>query len=103
MIHDLKTWSADFKAINEGIKTHEARRNDRDFAVGDTLRLREWTPDAPADYGYAAVGLTGTYSGYQVDVEVTYLTGGGQYGLPSDLCVMSIRRLPLVLQPLPVL
>ena len=79
MIHDLKTWPDDFAAIANGTKTHEARKADRDFAVGDTLRMREYDPQR-ADY-----------TGRVLDVTVTHLTRG-QYGLPPDLVVMSMLR-----------
>ncbi len=75
--HDLKTWPEPFAAILLGDKTHETRRNDRGYKVGDVLRLREWTP------------ASGQYSGRVVNVRVTHMVQG-QFGLPADLCVMSI-------------
>lgn len=106
-IHDLKCWPADFAAIEAGTRTHEARRDDRGFAVGDTLRLREWTPDDPEachwtpndPAGATPLGLPGKFTGRTIDRLVTHLTKG-QYGLPADLAIMSIpspatrRRLP---------
>ena len=41
-VHVLKTWPEQFRAITDGIKTHEVRDNDRGFRVGDYLRLREY-------------------------------------------------------------
>lgn len=95
MIHELKTWPADFQAIVEGRKTHEVRKNDRGFMVGDTLRLREWTPDSPSlcnwradpDHGSAS----GTFSGRFLDASVTHLTMD-EYGLPAGLAIMSVRK-----------
>lgn len=60
--HLLKTWPPYFKAVLEGEKTFEIRKNDRDYGVGDELLLREWDPD------------TETYSGREVLVEVTYMS-----------------------------
>ncbi len=80
MIHDLKCHPPDFAALTAGTKTHEARRADRPFAVGDILCLREWAPTASQ------------YTGRTLDVEVTYLTAGSTYGLPPDLAVMSVRH-----------
>lgn len=96
MVHALKCWPDDFDAIVRGEKTHEARFDDRGFAVGDTLRLREWTPDEPysCDWLASEHGLTGTYTGRDHDVTVTHITRG-QYGLPENLAVMSIRRAPI--------
>lgn len=79
MIHDLKTWPRPFEAVLHGTKTHEIRKADRPFAVGDVLMLREWDPE------------TRQYTGRTLLADVTYLSEGGTWGLPADLCVMSIR------------
>lgn len=42
MIHELKIWPAYFREVIAGTKTWELRRNDRDYQVGDLLRLMEW-------------------------------------------------------------
>ncbi len=43
--HELKCWPEFFRPIALGEKRFEIRVNDRDFAVGDYLWLREWCPD----------------------------------------------------------
>ena len=80
-IHDLKTWPEPFDAIATGRKLHEIRKADRSFAVGDTLRLREWTPDW--DGG-------GAYTGRIATAWVTYITRGPEWGVPEGMVVMSI-------------
>lgn len=86
MMHELKTWTESFQAIVDGKKTHEVRRADRDFRRGDFLHLREYEP---VQYGDAP----GRYTGREMVALVTYVTGGGQWDLPVNVCVMSIRVL----------
>lgn len=83
VIHELKTWPEPFQAVLDGWKTHEIRVDDRGYMAGDLLRLREYLPSG--DH----------YTGRDVTVEVTYKTPGASWGLPADLCVMSIRRAAL--------
>lgn len=74
--HDLKCWPPHFQSVKSGAKGFELRLNDRDFRVGDTLRLREYCPVANA------------YSGDEVSRVVSYVLGG-DFGLPADTCIMS--------------
>lgn len=76
--HYLKTWPDSFQAILDGTKTFEVRKNDRGFAVGDLLFLREWSP------------VHQRLMGRQMHVRVTYILHGGRFGLPRDMCVMAI-------------
>lgn len=77
--HELKTWPEQFASILAQTKTHEIRHDDRAFAVGDVLHLREWNPNTQA------------YTDREVKVEVTYKTLGGEGEIPPHLCVLSIR------------
>lgn len=74
-VHDLKCWGSFFREIVAGRKPFEVRINDRDYAVGDLLRLWEWSPNENAP--------TGVY----VEVTVTSMLQG-RCGLPSAVCVM---------------
>ncbi len=78
--HELKTWPEAFEAMVQGVKVHEIRKDDRDFRVSDTLLLREWDPEA------------GVYSDRWIEVEITYLSRGPDWGLPEGVVVMSIGR-----------
>lgn len=79
MTHELKTWPGPFEDVLRELKTFEVRNyDDRRFRVGDTLLLREWDPN------------TLLYTGREVRREVTYILYGGLFGIPPELCVMSI-------------
>ena len=79
MKHELKSWPKPFAEIRAGSKRHEVRKNDRPFSVGDVLVLKEWDP------------TTQEYSGEEEVREVTYVTKGGNWGLPEDRDVLSIQ------------
>jgi hypothetical protein len=86
MPHVLKIWPGEFEAVAEKRKTHEVRRNDRDYNAGDLLVLKEFVP--------AGEDLTkgeGAFTGRVVLRRVTYVTPAGSWGLPTDVCVLSIR------------
>lgn len=76
--HNLKAHPKPFCAVMEGRKPYEIRLNDRDFQVGDWLVLNEWDPD------------TERFTGRWLSRIVTYMTNGGEWGLPDNLCVMAI-------------
>jgi hypothetical protein len=43
-VHELKSWPEFFEPVYTGRKNFDLRKNDRQFAVGDVIRLREWRP-----------------------------------------------------------
>ena len=83
IVHELKIWPTYFDAILRGDKTHVIRKADRDFRVGDTLRLNEFYPGDER------------FSGRSIDVEVSYLADeSSPHGVPGRV-LMSIRlKLP---------
>lgn len=78
MIHDLKCHPDPFSATRHGQKRFEFRRNDRNFKVGDLLRLREWDPQ------------TEIYTGQVIERGVGYILHGPEFGIPSGYVCMSI-------------
>lgn len=98
--HELKTHPNPFAATWYGKKLYEIRENDRDFQVGDWVKLLEFVPCPRCD-GCGRVWDNGdrtdcgcdephgTYTGRFIIGEVTYMTKGGEWGLPEELCVMS--------------
>lgn len=62
--HDLKILPDFFDAVQDGRKRFEIRKDDRDYAVGDTVVLREWN--------------TYQYTGRVWVGRITYLTNFNQ-------------------------
>jgi ribosomal protein S17 len=79
-IHTLKTWPEYYKAVVEGRKKFEIRKNDRDFQVGDCLVLQEFDP-----------GLD-RYTSEMRAFKVTYILEGEPF-LARDMVCMSIEKL----------
>jgi hypothetical protein len=76
--HELKTWPGPFQDVLEGRKTVELRRDDRGFAVGDWLILREWDPESA------------TYSGRQVVRGISHVVCGPRWGLVEGYVALSL-------------
>ena len=93
--HRIKCWPEQFQALADGRKHHEVRRNDRNYQVGDTLILEEFILDDPdrVDVGGRLINL-GHYTGRRLHREVTWVTQAGTFGLPADVCVMSLTWWP---------
>lgn len=81
--HDLKTWPEFFDEVVAGRKPFEVRFNDRDYRVGDTLRLREWSPKSQ------------DYTGRVTHQLVTY-TMSGRFGVDPGHIIMGLQ--PIVLR-----
>lgn len=82
--HDLKVWPDYFDAIDSGEKPFEVRKNDRGFAVGDTLRLCEYEPGHDR------------YTGREIERAVSYIISGDDpmgyaFGLRTGFVVMGLR------------
>ena len=84
-IHELKSWTHLFAEIVAGHKTHELRRNDRNYEVGDILLLKEFDPQSE------------TYSGRTARVVITYITdqrtpcAESTRALDGNYCILSVR------------
>lgn len=84
--HGLKIWTADFDAVASGRKTVELRKDDRNYAVGDTLILREYQPIERLDSKYG----DGHYTGREIWVTITHALRDEQY-LQSGYVALSIQ------------
>lgn len=86
-VHKLKCWTEFFAAIQQGRKTFEIRKNDRDFRVYDWLLLQEWQKaeanprcrsEVHGEEQEGCICLPGWYTGAELRVEVTYMTDFAQ-------------------------
>lgn len=82
-VHDLKVWPDYFAAIDTGEKPFEVRKADRGFAVGDTLRLREYEPGPDK------------YTGREIERRVSYVVSGDDvmgfaFGVRPGFVVMGL-------------
>ena len=76
-LHELKILPKYYKKVLTGEKRFELRKDDRDFKVGDIIKLCE----------YDGKGLTGRDTLY----DVIYKLDGGEYGLEEGYCILSIK------------
>lgn len=96
MNHELKTDSEVFQALIDGAKTYELRKDDRGFAVGDTLTLRE-TKHTGAEM---AAGAPLEYTGRTTGRVVTHILRGPIYGLTDGWVILSVKEAsPLTRSP----
>lgn len=77
--HVLKIHPAPLADLLSGAKTAEVRRNDRDFQVGDTVRLMEVNPETLNWTGRPDLVRT-----------ISHIQTG--YGLPDGMCVLSYAQ-----------
>lgn len=83
--HQLKSWPQFFGPITAGDRLHELRRNDRDFRVGDVLRLNEWDPKLQQATGRTALLEVTSITSDEVPCAVSDL------GLAPGFCILSVR------------
>jgi hypothetical protein len=100
IVQDIKCWPEYFQAVWIGDKTFELRRDDRGYAVGDILHLKEWSPGKPVG---CPVGCPlrhvhewetpPGYTGREQTARVTYVFKGGSMGLKEGYVILSFERL----------
>jgi hypothetical protein len=82
-VHELKIWPYYFRAIVEGRKKFELRKNDRGgFFAGETLHLREWDP-----------GIK-DYTGRETRRRILYVLDGPSHGIEAGYSCLSIGPSP---------
>lgn len=78
MTHELKCLAIYFEELWVGNKTFELRFKDRDFKVGDILRIREWR-------GTSAETMA--YTTREISAEITYMTDFSAALKPGWVCL----------------
>lgn len=76
-LHELKILPEYYEKVKEGEKRFELRKDDRNFQVGDLIRLCEYDG--------------ANYTGRDTLYEILYKLDGGQYGLEKGYCILSIK------------
>lgn len=76
-LHELKILPRYYEKVLTGEKNFELRKDDRNFKVGDIIRLSEFSDK----------GFTGRDSLYNI----IYKLDGGAYGLEEGYCILSIK------------
>lgn len=73
MIHTVKCYPEFFKALADGSKPFEVRKNDRTYKAGDFLAVNEFLPEE--DPYTLRSGMKEPYGGYHHAVEDGYYSG----------------------------
>lgn len=77
MVHELKTLPEFFQAVKEKRKPFEVRKNDRNFKVGDSLYLREYTGEE--------------YTGRKLIRIITYILNDSRY-VKEGYVILGIKQ-----------
>lgn len=78
--HELKIRPGYYIAVKHGIKTHEIRKNDRDYKVGDTIR-------------FAVIKKDGYFTAPE-QYRITHILTAEEFpeGIKDGYAILSIKR-----------
>lgn len=86
--HKVKSWTYLFEAAISGMKKHDIRhKNERDYRIGDVLKLQEYDQ------------AKGKYTGREADFLITYITSNvtpcalSGHCLDKEYCILSIDQI----------
>ncbi len=80
MEHDLKTYTKYFNQLQQGEKTFELRKDDRDYKVDDIITLSDYCP------------LKDEYLGRCLSYRIIgILSNCEEFGLMKGYCILSIK------------
>ena len=80
MVHNIKLDIGFCDLVNNGIKTFEIRRNDRNYQIGDYIRFN------PVGLFFQEVEHPIKYKTFKI----TYILSG--WGLQDDFCALAIKE-----------
>lgn len=94
MEHVLKTHPAMFRAVRDGRKNFEVRKDDRAYQAGDTVVLQFHDPDMPGG-NFPAPPMSPWLDSDPDDRsalhrKVTFVLRGGQYGVEPGYVVLAL-------------
>lgn len=82
MTHALKCWPEFFKAISDGSKPFELRKDDRPFEVGDDLIIQEYRPEENSGY-----------TGEEIKKVISYiLRDAPKFGLKQGYIIIGLKE-----------
>lgn len=85
--HEVRSWPDYFSGLRDGGRNCDVRFDDRNYAVGDLLRIREYDDKK------------GTYTGREVTRRITYILRGAGAGAIPPLAGIYPRYVVLSLGP----
>ena len=92
-LHELKIKKGYLIAIEQGLKTFELRKNDRNYEVGDLIHFIPVEDDKPIEIPFTyhfRILRSPIDDVYQI---IFILKDVPEYGLDKDYCILGIKRL----------
>jgi hypothetical protein len=81
MEHTLKTVNPHFQHVWDGVKTFEFRKNDRNYEVGDSLKLKEYFPE------------NDSFSDRVIYADITHILSHDDFAdVPEGYVILSIEK-----------
>lgn len=92
--HELKCLTEFYPDVVNGNKPFEVRRDDRNFKIGDVIKLNEVETIAlipKTDF----ISSYEEYTGRTCTLLVTYKLTGERWGIKDGYCVLGVKRISL--------
>lgn len=89
MRHELKTHPAMFRAVRDGVKNFEVRKDDRAFQAGDTVVLNFYEP--PPNASATPAPYDPSDNREPIAKTISFVLRGGQYGVEAGHVVLALK------------